>query len=37
MPRTYALSDIHGCLAKLERLVERCRRDDYPQAEGSKR
>jgi serine/threonine protein phosphatase 1 len=27
MPRTYALSDIHGCLDKLERLVEQCRTD----------
>jgi serine/threonine protein phosphatase 1 len=27
MPRTYALSDIHGCLAMLEGLVARCRAD----------
>ena len=27
MPRTYALSDIHGCLNKLERLVARCQAD----------
>ena len=27
MPRTYAIGDIHGCLDKLERLVERCRSD----------
>ena len=27
MPRTYALSDIHGCLAKLERLVAQCAAD----------
>jgi serine/threonine protein phosphatase 1 len=27
MARTYALSDIHGCLDKLERLVARCRAD----------
>jgi len=27
MPRTYALSDIHGCLSKLEGLVAQCRAD----------
>lgn len=27
MPRTYALSDLHGCLDKLARLVARCRSD----------
>ena len=27
MPRTYALSDIHGCLTKLDGLVSRCRAD----------
>jgi len=27
VPRTYALSDIHGCLDKLERLVKRCADD----------
>jgi serine/threonine protein phosphatase 1 len=27
MPRTYALSDIHGCLDKLEQLVGLCRAD----------
>ena len=27
MPRTYALTDIHGCLGKLERLVARCQAD----------
>ena len=27
MARTYALSDIHGCLSKLEALVARCRAD----------
>ena len=27
MPRTYAFSDIHGCLNKLEGLVTRCRAD----------
>lgn len=27
MPRTYAIGDIHGCLGKLERLVERCLSD----------
>jgi serine/threonine protein phosphatase 1 len=27
MPRTYALSDIHGCLSKLVALVARCRSD----------
>ena len=27
MPRTYALSDIHGCLTKLEGLVAQCRSD----------
>lgn len=27
MPRTYALSDIHGCLDKLQRLVARCEAD----------
>ena len=27
MARTYALSDIHGCLDKLEGLVARCRAD----------
>ena len=27
MPRTYALSDIHGCLDKLEALVAQCRAD----------
>ena len=32
MPRTYALSDIHGCLKKLAGLVARCRSDAKDEA-----
>jgi serine/threonine protein phosphatase 1 len=34
LPRTYALSDIHGCLDKLQRLVARCEAD--AKASGAK-